>query len=397
MFESTPINPPDAIFGLIEEFKRDPNPDKINLTVGMYQDESGNTPLMQCVKQAEQFLLDQAAGHVYLPIDGLKVYNDLMPRLIFGASHQVISDNCVHSAQTPGGTGALRVAAELLVRNYAVKRVWVSQPTWANHLNIFPAAGLEIANYHYLDESGTKFNFEGFIESIAAMNSGDAILLHTVCHNPSGVDPTPEQWTAIIAAIQAKGLIPIFDFAYQGFGVGVEEDAFPIREYCKGNSEAIVCNSFSKNFNLYGERVGAITVVAGSESVAAAVLSQVKKIIRTIYSNPPLHGAAIVATVLADQQLNALWREELEAMRLRITQLRQQFVAAIADRLPDFDFDHVLNQRGMFSYSGISGEPVATLKNEHAVYLLKSGRINIAGINSNSLGRLCDSIAAVVG
>ena len=396
MFESTPVNPPDAIFGLIEEFKKDPNPHKINLTVGMYQDEEGRTPVMESVRAAKKLIHDEGKSHVYLPISGNDSFNQLIPKLVFGDSHPVISEQRAHSAQTPGGTTALRVAGEMLHKRLGIKNIWISDPTWANHKNIFPAAGLNILPYQYLDERGTGFDCEGMLESIAKSDPHDAILLHTVCHNPTGVDPTPDQWKKIFDVIELRSLVPIFDFAYQGFGEGVDADAFPIREFSRRNLGALVCSSFSKNFNLYGERVGAVTVLANDKDQSLAVLSQVKAVIRANYSNPPTFGGMIVKTVFEDADLKALWLKELEAIRVRISELRSQFVDAISQRLPEVDFSHIVRQRGMFSYSGIAGDVVEQLKHEHSIYLLKSGRINIAGINAKNLDRLCDSIASVM-
>ena len=396
MFESTPVNPPDAIFGLTEEFKRDPNPDKINLTVGMYQDESGNIPVMNCVHLALQRLLETKVSYAYLPIDGLVPYNRLIPELILGETHSAIADQRVQSAQTPGGTAALRIAGELLRNVYAVPRVWISDPTWANHPQIFRAAGLEVCQYDYLDSSRTALDFERFTASLAAIPEHDAVVLHAVCHNPTGVDPTNEQWRELLEIIRKQKLIPIFDFAYQGFGEGIDADARAVREFCQMDAEALVCNSFSKNFNLYGERVGGITAVTGTPAAADAMLSQIKLIIRTMYSNPPTHGATIVSSVLSDEAMRKIWVQELDEMRIRITRLREDFVAAMGERVPDIDFHHINKQRGMFSYSGISGEAVDRLKNEYSIYLLKSGRINVAGINAKNLDRLSDSVASVL-
>ncbi|MEM9411610.1 MAG: amino acid aminotransferase [Planctomycetota bacterium] len=396
MFEATPLNPPDAIFGLNEEFKQDSNPDKINLTVGMYQDEAGQTPIMKCVHQAETILVEKAGSHVYLPISGMVEYNHQIPKLILGSEHSAIAEGRILSAQTPGGTGALRVAGELLKRNFNLSEIWISNPTWANHNNIFPAAGLEIRTYQYLDQQGNGFDFEAMMESISAIPAHSAILLHTVCHNPTGVDPTVEQWAQILQVIRDRELMPVFDFAYQGFGESIDADAHPIRAFCTDQAEALICSSFSKNFNLYGERVGAISAVAKSASSANAVMSQIKKIIRTVYSNPPMHGAAIVSTVFSDPQLQQQWLDELDAIRVRIGELRKMFVEAMSLRMPNSDFGFMQNQRGMFSYSGLSGEVADRLKKEHSIYLLRSGRINVAGINSNNLPRLCDAIAKVL-
>ena len=379
MFESVPVNPPDAIFGLNEEFKRDPNPNKVNLTVGMYQDESGKTPVMAAVSQAIERIAAAGQSRVYLPIDGYTHFNDQIPELVFGPDHAVIKDNRARSSQTPGGTVALRVAGEVLREILGVKNVWLSRPTWTNHINIFMAAGLTVLPYGYLDKAGTGFDFDECLETFSQMEPRDAVVLHTVCHNPTGVDPTPEQWDKILDVIERKSLIPIFDFAYQGFGKSIDEDAYPIREFGKRGLSALVCNSFSKNFNLYGERVGAITALAPNPDALAGIHSQIKQTIRSMYSNPPTFGGAIVANVFQDEALKNQWKQELETMRLRINSMRKEFVETIDDAVGDKRFDHVLQQRGMFSYSGIAPEVVEVLKNQHSVYLLKSGRINVAG------------------
>ncbi len=396
MFDSTPVNPPDAIFGLNEEFKRDPHPDKINLTVGMYQDESGKTPLMQCVRRAMQLLLDENQSFTYLPIDGLDPYNRQIVSLILGDGHPAVSEHRAVAAQTPGGTAALRIAGDLLRDVYNVRRVWISDPTWANHNQIFQAAELEVRHYDYLNENRTSLDFNRLMDSLATIPEGDALVLHTVCHNPTGVDPNREEWSLLLERVRQRHLIPIFDFAYQGFGGGTEVDAAPLRDFCQSDAGALICNSFSKNFNLYGERVGGITAVAGDHATSTAMLSQIKKIIRTMYSNPPTHGAAVVSRVLSDDPLRKIWVEELANMRVRIGRLREQFVAAMQARVPDVDFGYISDQRGMFSYSGIPANAVDRLKNEHSIYMLKSGRINVAGINATNIDRLCDCVASVL-
>ena len=396
MFDSTPVCPPDAVFGLAEEFKQDRNPDKINLTVGMYQDESGQTPVMDAVHAAEMLMARARKSHVYLPIDGLNSYNQLIESLILGNDEPAVAEGRVATAQTPGGTAALRVAGDLLYRVFDVRKIWISNPTWANHPQVFESTGLELKRYDYLDDNGTGLGFDSLIDSLSAAQPNDAILLHTVCHNPTGVDPTLPQWQQLLNLVKEKQLMPIFDFAYQGFGTSLEHDAMPIRFFCKDGGEAIICNSFSKNFSLYGERVGGITAVAHSHSSAQALLSQIKAIIRTTYSNPPAHGAEIVATILGDASLRAQWKAELDGMRTRIRNLRASFAQAISQRLPGAEFDHINRQRGMFSYSGITADHVDRLKNEFSIYMLRSGRINIAGINSNNIDRLCDGIASVL-
>ena len=397
MFDATPVCPPDSVFGIAAEYRKDPNPNKINLTVGMYQDESGKTPVMDSVHLVECAMAKERSSHVYLPIDGHNSYNNLIGKLILGDAHSAIKENRVATMQTPGGTGALRVAGDLLKKTYDVKTIWISNPTWGNHPQIYAAAHLDVKKYDYLDQRGTGLDFDAVLRSLSGANAGDAVLLHTVCHNPTGVDPSAEQWDQLLTLVKEKKLLPIFDFAYQGFGSGLHEDAKPIRDFCGSGGEALICNSFSKNFNLYGERVGGITAVSNSSDSAAAVLSQIKLVARTSYSNPPTHGAEIVSRVLSDGSLRANWENELNLTRERIDDLRTKFVDALNQRMPAADFSHINRQRGMFSYSGISAEHVDRLKTEHSVYLLGSGRINIAGINGHNLDRLCDAIANVLG
>ena len=392
MFETAPLNPPDAIFGLMEEFKKDSNPDKINLTVGVYRDEAGTTPVMKAVRQAEQILLDAAGSKGYLPIDGATDYNAAVGKLILGES----SSAQIATAQTPGGTVSLRLAGELVKRVFNVDTIWMSNPTWANHPQIYTAAGLNLKKYEYLDDAGTGLGFEKVLSSLAEAKAGEAILLHTVCHNPTGVDPTPDQWKELLTLVADKKLIPIFDFAYQGFGESLEADAFPIRHFIEAGNDAIVCNSFSKNFGLYAERVGGISAIAQSSDVANAMRSQIKSTIRTMYSNPPLHGGAIVQTVLTDAGLRSTWETELAEIRNRILDLRGKFVDKMQSLAPDRDFGYIKQQRGMFSYSGLRADQVARLKAKHSIYALGSGRINIAGINSGNMDRLCEAIASVL-
>ena len=324
-------------------------------------------------------------------------------RLILGDQLCPVGDSPVRStsihsvtAQTPGGTAALRIAGDLLKRVYRVGSLWMSNPTWANHKQIFDMVGLNIKTYDYLDDNGTGLDFDKVLASLETANVNDAVLLHAVCHNPTGVDFDPDQWQQINQLLRDKSLVPIFDFAYQGFGEGVEQDATPIREYCRAGGEGFICNSFSKNFGLYGERVGGITAVASSAESAAAVLSQIKLQIRTMYSNPPVHGGAIVSTVLADEAMRSQWVGELAEMRDRIKQLRARFVEIVNGITPTQDFEYVNQQRGMFSYSGLSREQVDRLKKEHGIYALGTGRVNIAGLNSSNIDRVCEAIAEVI-
>jgi aspartate/tyrosine/aromatic aminotransferase len=396
MFENLQMAPPDPILGLTDAFKKDPNPNKINLGVGVFQDEAGKTPTLECVKRAEAKLLAQGAPKTYLPIEGSADYGRHVRGLLFGADGALVSDGRAITAQAPGGTGALRLAADLAKSKLGSKRVWVSDPTWANHQAIFGAAGLESVNYPYYDAATRGLAFEKMLEALAKAGPGDLVLLHTCCHNPSGVDPTPEQWGAIAALAKKQGFLTLFDFAYQGFGDGVEEDAFAVRKFAELGLEMFVCSSFSKNFGLYNERVGALTLVASSKEVADKALSQLKVTVRTNYSNPPFHGGAIVSTVLSDPELRALWLTEVNAMRDRIARMRSLFVETLKQKGVKQDFSFITKQKGMFSFAGISPEQVDKLKEQYAIYAVRSGRINVAGMSEGTMDRLCGAIAAVL-
>jgi aspartate/tyrosine/aromatic aminotransferase len=396
MFETLQMAPPDPILGLTDAFKRDTNPNKINLGVGVFQDEEGKTPTLECVKRAEAKLLAQGAPKTYLPIEGSPDYGRHVRALLFGANDPRVGDGRAVTAQTPGGTGSLRIAGDLLRAKLGVKRIWLSDPTWANHDAIFQAAGLTTAVYAYYDAKSRGLAFDGLLASLAKAERGDAVLLHACCHNPSGVDPTLAQWDAIADLCEKKGILPLFDFAYQGFGDGVEQDAAPVRKFAARGLELVICSSFSKNFGLYNERVGAITLLAQDAQAGERALSQLRVTIRTNYSSPPSHGGAIVVTVLGDAELAALWRSEVDAMRDRILQMRTKFVATLRDKGVKQDFSFIASQKGMFSFAGITPEQVDRLKNEYAIYAVRSGRINVAGIRSANMDRLCSAIAEVL-
>ena len=326
MFSSMEMAAPDAILGLNAAFNNDENPHKINLGVGVYKDETGITPILECVKQAERMLMESENSKSYLGIDGLPEYAKLVRQTLFGRDVDV---SPMVTLQTPGGTGALRVAGDFLKSKVGASRIWLSNPTWANHGAVFSAAGLVTDSYRYLGECGKALDFTGMMESIAAIPAGDVICLHACCHNPTGVDPTVEQWSEIAAACATGGVLPLIDFAYQGFANGIREDAAALQPFLSSGNEFMVCSSFSKNFGLYAERVGALTIVSQDSATAAVTLSHAKKAVRTNYSNPPKHGGAIVATVLGSTELTALWESEVAAMRDRINGLRQEFVAAL--------------------------------------------------------------------
>ena len=395
MFQQVQTAPPDAILGLNEAFRNDPNPEKINLSVGVYKDENGITPVLKCVKEAEKRLLESENTKSYLPIDGRAGYTKSVRELMFGADHEVLTAKRAVTVQTPGGTGALRVAGDFLADSFQGRTLWHSQPTWPNHPNIFTAAGIPLKTYPYFDKGTNGLDFAGMMEALRQAPKGDIILLHGCCHNPTGIDPTLEQWKAIGDLIQEKELLPLLDFAYQGFGDGLSEDAAGLREIARPGQEMLICSSFSKNFGLYNERVGALTAVAGHEAEAVAVLSQLKKVIRANYSNPPTHGAA-VETVLADADLNAMWEEELAHMRNRINGIRKLFVDKISACGIDQDFSFIHKQKGMFSFSGLNQMQVDQLRNEMSIYIVGSGRINVAGISETNVDRLCEGIKKVL-
>ena len=396
MFEVLQQAPPDPILGLTELFQQDPYPEKINLTTGVYKDESGNTPILDCVKQAEGQLLEDEATKSYLGIAGLERLAALTREMVFGAGHEILGQERACGVQTPGGTGALRVAADFVATRFPNHSVWCSQPTWANHPNVFRAAGLNVENYPYLDAAGTGLDFAALRTQVKEIPEGDVLCLHACCHNPTGVDLQIDQWREIGEIIQQRSLIPLVDFAYQGFGDGLDEDAAGVRELLQYVPEAMVCTSFSKNFGLYSERVGVLTVVATTQDAASCVLSHLKSCVRSNYSNPPKHGAAIVAKVLEDATLRGVWEQELAAMRQRISDMRSQFVAGMQKQAPQQDLSFITNQRGMFSYSGLSPVQVDALRNEWSIYLVASGRINVAGMTPQNIARLCEAVTSVL-
>jgi aspartate/tyrosine/aromatic aminotransferase len=396
MFQTMEMAPPDAILGLTEAFKQDTNPNKINLSVGVYQDSSGKTPILEVVKEAEARLLNEELNKSYLGIDGLPAYGAQVRAMLFGEEHPLVTANRAVTAQTPGGTGALRVAADFLKQKVGTGRIWCSKPTWANHPSVFKAAGLQVETYPYLDQSGTRLDFDAMISAVKRIPAGDAICLHACCHNPTGVDPSVNQWREIGEVVQQQGVLPLVDFAYQGFADGLEEDASGLRMLTELCPEMLICSSFSKNFGLYGERVGAMTAVADSEEAARVVLSHVKICIRTNYSNPPKHGGAIVATVLNDVELRAKWVVELAEMRERIRNMRQLFVDTLQAKGVERDFSFIPKQRGMFSFSGLTPVHVDALRNQYSIYIVGSGRINVAGMTEANMDLLCDSIKAVL-
>jgi len=389
MFENFSLAPPDPILGLNAVFEKDPRPFKLNLTVGVFKDDQGRTPILESVRQAEAKIFQTQKTKGYLPIEGGKDFTDQVNRLILGEGFEF---GRVATAHTPGGTGALRAAADTLTKVMPGRRFWVSNPTWANHNAVFQAAGFPVLSYAYLDAAKTGLDFDGLIRQLEQEGQpGDAVCLHACCHNPTGIDPTPAQWGAISELLAKKRMLPFIDFAYQGFGDGLEADAKPISILLKDHSELVICGSFSKNFGLYSERVGALLMISAESKITESVLSQMRVAIRCNYSNPPRHGEAIVATILGDPELSKLWRSEVDAMRKRISEMRVGFIDGMKKRGKDFSF--LASQKGMFSYTGLNAMQADWLKQEKGIYIVGTGRINVAGLTSATLESVCDAVA----
>ncbi|MDO6613754.1 amino acid aminotransferase [Shewanella sp. 1_MG-2023] len=396
IFSQVPQAPADPILGLTDAFKKDTRSEKVNLGVGIYKDEAGQTPVLKSVKKAEAILLEAEKTKNYLGIEGVEQYNAVVQTLLFGQGSDIINDKRAFTAQAPGGTGSLRVAAEFLVRNTESKTLWVSNPTWANHQNIFQTAGLSIKEYGYYKAETHDMDFDAMITDLQSAQAGDLILLHGCCHNPTGIDLDAAQWEIVGQLCADKELVPLFDFAYQGFGAGIEEDAQGLRIVAAKVPELLIANSFSKNFGLYNERIGAVTIVAADEDAAQKSFSQIKKTIRATYSNPPAHGGLIVSTILSDDALRQEWESELTEMRQRIAEMRTLFVETLKSEGVDQDFSFISRQNGMFSFSGLNKDQVNRLKDEFAVYIVGSGRISVAGMTKQNIPVICKAIAQVI-
>lgn len=396
IFSEVTLAPADPILGLTDAFKADTRAHKVNLGVGIYKDEAGQTPVLKSVKKAEAILLETESTKNYLGIEGVQAYNQVVQGLLFGQDSKIISDKRAATAQAPGGTGALRVAAEFLVRNTQSTTIWVSNPTWANHQNIFETAGLVVKEYRYYKAETHDMDFDAMLADLATAQPGDVVLLHGCCHNPTGIDLSLAQWSQVAQLCLDKQLLPLFDFAYQGFGAGIEEDAQGLRAVAAVLPELLIANSFSKNFGLYNERIGAVTVVAEDENTATNSFSQIKKTIRANYSNPPAHGGLIVSTILSNPELRQLWEGELTEMRQRIAEMRTLFVESLKAEGVEQDFSFISRQNGMFSFSGLNKQQVARLKDEFAIYIVGSGRISVAGLTKNNMPAVCKAIAQVL-
>ena len=388
--------PRDPILGITEAFNADSNPAKINLGVGVYYDDNGKVPLLECVRRAEALMAEQHSPRTYLPIEGLAAYDKAVQELVFGADSPVIQEKRAITVQAVGGTGALKIGADFLKR-FAPDgaAVYISDPSWENHRALFESAGFTVNTYPYYDAATHGVDFDAMLAALKAMPPASIVVLHACCHNPTGADLTSAQWDQVIEAVTAGGLVPFLDMAYQGFGAGIAEDGAVVRRFAAAGGALLVSNSFSKSFSLYGERVGALSIAAASADEAARVLSQLKRVVRTNYSNPPTHGGKVVATVLATPELRQLWEQELGGMRVRIKSTRDEFVAKLREKAPAHDFEFVREQIGMFSYSGLTKEQVEKLRAE-SIYAVDTGRICVAALNSKNINRVIDAIAKVL-
>jgi len=396
MFDHIPAYPGDPILSLNEDFQLDPRPNKVNLSIGIYFDDAGKLPVIDAVRRAETALLDAIGPRSYLPMAGLPLYRDTAQALVFGANHAARQAGRIATLQTLGGSGALKVGADFLKRYFPGSQMWISDPSWENHRVVFEAAGLTVNTYPYYDPQTGGLRFAEMLASIDTLPEKSVVLLHACCHNPTGVDLSPVQWAELVPVLQRRKLIAFVDMAYQGFGAGLEEDAACVRLLADADVPLIVANSFSKNFSLYGERCGALSVVCKSADEAARVLGQLMAAVRANYSNPPTHGARLVANVLADAQLRASWEAELGTMRERILAMRNTIYAGLEGRVDDVMRTRYVAQRGMFTYTGLSESQVERLRNEYAVYVLRSGRMCVAGLNARNAEYVASSIAAVV-
>ncbi len=396
LFAAVEMAPRDPILGLNEQFAADPRPNKVNLGVGVYYDDDGKLPLLRCVQTAEQRLMEKPTPRGYLPIDGMPAYDNAVKALVFGADSAAVRDGRVATVQALGGTGGLKIGADFLHKLNPGARVLISDPSWENHRALFTNAGFTVDTYAYYDAARRGVNLDGMLASLRAAEPGTIVVLHACCHNPTGYDLTPAQWDDVIAVVRERGLVPFLDMAYQGFGHGIAEDGAVVGKFVAAGLDVFVATSFSKSFSLYGERVGALSVVCASKDEAERVLSQLKIVVRTNYSNPPTHGAAVVATVLNTPELRALWEQELGEMRTRIKAMRQRLVDGLAAAGVRQDMSFITQQIGMFSYSGLSKEQMVRLRTEFGVYGTDTGRMCVAALNSRNIDHVCQSIAAVL-
>ncbi len=396
MFNHVDAYPGDPILTLVEAFHKDPRADKINLSIGFYYDEQGQIPRLPSVAKAEAARMAKATGQGYLPMEGAAPYRQAIQKLLFGADHPAVKVRRIASIQTVGGSGALKVGADFLKRYFPASTVVVSNPTWDNHRAIFEGAGFTVGDYPYFDGATNTVSFAAMLAALQALQAQTIVVLHPCCHNPTGADLSKDQWRAVIDVVKARNLIPFMDIAYQGFGDSIEEDAWAIRAMADSGVSMFVSNSFSKIFSVYSERCGGLSVVCPDAAQAALVLGQLKFAVRRNYSNPPSHGALAVADVLLDDALHAQWEAEVNAMRARIKLMRQKLFDVLSAKVPGKNFRYLLDQRGMFSYTGLSAQQVDALREQHGVYMLRSGRMCVAGLNEGNVERVATAMAAVL-
>lgn len=396
MFQHVDAYPGDPILTLNEDFQKDPRPGKINLSIGIYFDEQGRLPVMAAVREAESAMLAAVGPKPYLPMAGALNYREAVQHLLFGADHEAVKSGRIATLQTLGGSGGLKVGGDFLKRYFPDSQVWVSDPTWDNHRAMFEGAGFVVNTYPYYDPATCGLRFDAMLDAIRALPAKSIVLLHACCHNPTGVDLSDAQWNELIPVLRDRQLLPYLDIAYQGFGDGIDADAYAIRALADAGVPFFVANSFSKSFSLYGERVGGLSVVCSDKDQAGRVLGQLMSAVRRNYSSPPTHGGQIVARVLQTLALRQLWADELTAMRERIQLMRQRLHDGLVQRVPGRDFSYFLKQRGMFSYTGLSAEQADVLRERHGVYVLRSGRMCVAGLNNDNVDRVAEALAAVV-
>ncbi len=396
MFQHVDAYPGDPILSLNEAFQKDPRPGKINLSIGIYFDNDGRIPMLDSVRKAELAVVESAGPRPYLPMEGLAAFRSEVQALLFGRESEVLQAGRVATIQSVGSSGGLKVGADFIKRYFPDSAVYVSDPTWDNHRAVFEGSGITVKTYPYYDPASGGVRFEALLEAVQAMPPKSVVLLHACCHNPTGVDLTPVQWDTLIPWLKQRELLPFLDIAYQGYGEGLEQDAFAIRAMADAGLPFFVANSFSKNMSLYGERCGGLSVVCPDAQQASHVLGQLKATIRRNYSNPPMHGGQLVAKVLGDPALRALWEGEVEEMRERILAMRNALHQVLSAKLPDRDFDYFLHQRGMFSYTGLTAAQVDRLKDEFGVYLVRSGRMCVAGLNTKNVEAVASAMAAVL-
>ncbi|MCF7790620.1 MAG: aspartate/tyrosine/aromatic aminotransferase [Victivallales bacterium] len=396
MFETIEMAPADPILGLNEAFNLDKKANKVNLGVGVYKNEEGKTPILNSVKAAERINLEEEKTKSYLPIDGKPSYKKVVQKLVFGANSEIVNSGRAATIQAPGGTGGIKLAADFIKKFYPGTKVWISDPTWANHKKVFNSAGLETRTYPYYNPKTNGLDFDGMYKTLSEIPGNDLVLFHACCHNPTGVDISPEQWKKLASLSLKKSFIPFFDFAYQGFGNGLKEDAVGIRTFAEKVKSFLVSNSFSKNFGLYNERIGALSIVTPKQKEAAKVLSQLKICARTNYSNPPSHGSSIVTTILSTPDLRTVWEDEVKEMRDRINSYRNIFVENLKVQGCKKNFDFIKKQHGMFSYTGLTKDKVIELREKYSIYFVNSGRINLAGLNGNNIDYVCKAFTEVL-